>query len=174
MKMTKRIAAMAACAVMAATSMVGICTSAADVSTNDNFIGSVVEQNNNEIVPYADGDVFNGMTKGAYYSPDSSAFVLISGTSSSDAKCTFSRVYVGMDETGETINQYISGVPHSWAAGTTGGGSISNRAFIAEFSAGSWFYTDSSGKNVRGNYAIKVRGTYSGKTISIYGIDYTR
>lgn len=60
MKMTKRIAAMAACAVMAASSMVSVCASASDVAVNDNYVVSEVEQNDNGIMPYAkDGESLN-------------------------------------------------------------------------------------------------------------------
>lgn len=176
MKMTKRIAAMAACAVMTVTSMVGMGTSAVDVTVNDNYIVSEVEQNDNGIMPYADGDVFNGLTKGAYYSPDSSGFILISGTNKDDARCTFSNVYVGESQTGDPINQYISGVPSTWAAGITGGGSVDNRVFTASFEANSWFYRDQNGYIVRGTFGIIVKGSYTNgnKTIIIDDISYTR
>lgn len=67
MKMTKRIATMVACAVMAASSMVGMGASAADTQS--------VSLSNSIIATYADG-VFNGIQKGAYYNGTSSLSIL--------------------------------------------------------------------------------------------------
>jgi hypothetical protein len=50
MKMTKRIAAMVACAVMAASSMVSVCASATEMNCNDDSIVNVYE--NNIATPY--------------------------------------------------------------------------------------------------------------------------
>lgn len=55
MKMTKRFAAMAACAVMTITSMVGMSASASDATINDNYVVSEVEQNDNGIARIAAG-----------------------------------------------------------------------------------------------------------------------
>lgn len=53
MKMTKRLMAMAMCGIMAATSMVGICASASDITVNDNYIVSEVEPNDSGIARIA-------------------------------------------------------------------------------------------------------------------------
>lgn len=55
MKMTKRIAAMAMCGIMAASAMVGVSASAADVTNIDNHIISEFERNDSEIVRIAAG-----------------------------------------------------------------------------------------------------------------------
>lgn len=55
MKMTKRIAAMAACAVMTVTSMVGMSASASDMTVNDNYAVSEVELNDSGIARIAAG-----------------------------------------------------------------------------------------------------------------------
>ena len=149
MKMTKRIAAMAACAVMAASSMVGMGASAADTQS-----GSL---SNSTIATYADG-VFNGIQKGAYYNGTSS-FVNITGTSASNAECTFYNVSYD--------SRNIYGVTTEFSAGTAGNG------FTATFTPGQWYYYDNN-KKVSGADTLNVQGTYKGGKITISGKVYSR
>ena len=150
MKMTKRIAAMAACAVMAASSMVGMGASAADTQT--------LPLSNSTIATYADG-VFNGIQKGAYYNGTSS-FVNITGTSASNAECTFYNVSYD--------NKNIYGVTSTFSAGTAGNG------FSATFNSGQWYYYDKNNKRVSGTDTLYVGGTYKGGKITISGKVYSR
>lgn len=57
---------MVACAVMTATAMVGIGASASDLTVNDNYVVSAVEQNDNGIMPYAISKDLPIDTTGAY------------------------------------------------------------------------------------------------------------
>ena len=149
MKMTKRIAAMAACAVMAA-SMVGMGASAADTQT--------LPLSNSTIATYADV-VLNGIQKGAYYNGTSS-FINITGSSASNAECTFYNVsYDGKN---------IYGVTSTFSAGTAGNG------FTARFNSGQWYYYDKSNKKVSGADTLYVQGTYKGGTITLGGSSYSR
>ena len=149
MKMTKRIAAMAACAVIAASSMVGMGASAADTQS--------FSLSNSTIATYADG-VFNGIQKGAYYNGTSS-FVNITGTSASNAECTFYNVSYD--------NKNIYGVTSTFSAGTAG------KVFTARFNSGQWYYYDNK-KKVSGADTLYVQGTYKGGKITISGKEYSR
>ena len=59
MKMTKRIAVMAVCAAMAATSMISVCVSASEVTVNEKYLISEMGQSASGIVPYADAVSLN-------------------------------------------------------------------------------------------------------------------
>ena len=149
MKMTKRLATLAACAVMATSSMMGMSASAADTQS--------FSLSNSIIATYADG-VFNGIQKGAYYNGTSS-FVNITGTSASNAECTFYNVsYDGKN---------IYGVTSTFSAGTAG------KVFTARFNSGQWYYYDNN-KKVSGADTLYVQGTYKGGKITISDKVYSR
>ena len=150
MKMTKRLATLAACAVMATSSMIGMGASAADTQT--------LPFSNSTIMTYADV-ILNGIQKGAYYNGTSS-FVNITGTSASNAECTFYNVSYD--------NKNIYGVTSTFSAGTAGNG------FSATLNSGQWYYYDKNNKRVSGTDTLYVGGTYKGGKITINNKEYSR
>ena len=156
MKITKIIAAIAASAVITASSMVGMSASA----TTDNHMNNTCEASLS-----ADG-YFNPSYNGAYYEDNGTSFILISGTSYDNAKITFSQVYYG--------GQVISGVCEpsvnggAFVTGSTG------HAFSVTFPTGQWYYI-SNDVRYTGSYEHTVDGKiYTDGTISIGGKTYTR
>lgn len=168
MKTTKKFIAMAMCGVMTAVSMASVNAFAA---TNENTgISAAAEQNNITVADSVNADdVFNGVHKGNYYSGNS--FISITGTSASNASCTFSGVWVSTADNAVGVNQYIYGVPYEW------GTNIYPGAFAASFAERQWYYYDSNNRIVYGSEPITVIGTYSSglfsKTITLYGYSYT-
>ncbi len=171
MKTTKKFIAMAMCGVMTAVSMASVNAFAA---TNENTgISAAAEQNNITVADSVKADdVFNGLHKGYYYAVNG-GFIAITGTSASNASCTFNKVAVLTDSYDHNVNQYIYGVPYSWAANIHSGSNTP--AFTALFYSQDWYYYNSSGNIVYGNYPIMVEGTYDSSTgtITLYNIQYT-
>lgn len=102
--------------------------------------------------------ILNGIAKGVYYSPDSSSFINITGTSSSNAECTFYMV--------DCEYKNVCGYTSAFSAGTSG------RAFSADFSQDNWYYYTNGTKNkAPGN--LQVKGSYGGGKITLEGSNTT-
>ncbi len=145
MKFTKKIMTMATCAVMAASSMVGMSASASD-SYNENTLEVATT--------YNDGYV-NPNHCGTYYASNGS-FIQVSET-----QVLFYQVsYASYPK--------LSGVAYSFSIGTTG------YAFTATFNSTDWYYLDDNDTLIRPGYDMSVQGTFRNGIITIGGISYSK
>ncbi|MDE6592045.1 MAG: hypothetical protein K2K57_03150 [Oscillospiraceae bacterium] len=105
--------------------------------------------------------ILNGLATGAYYSPDSSSFINITGTSSSNAECTFYMV--------NCEYKNVCGYTSTFSAATAG------RQFSASFPKANWYYYN-NGNKTEAPDILNVKGSYSGGKITLEGsnITYTK
>lgn len=152
MTKSKKLTSLAACAIMAVSSMaaVSVNASAAEVLDEPAAVSDT---------SFAESYV-NPSHQGAYY--NGTSFIQITSS-----ECNFYKVdYAGYND--------ICGYTSSFSVGTTGGSSGSY-SFSASFSSGNWYYYDSRGNIVHPNSSLYVYGTYNTNgTITVSGVSYTK